>query len=333
MPATEPHIISLPALIAAVTLPEAVIAVEQAFRLLARHQVRQPSPIGLDLPAGQIHIKSAQLSPEQPVVVKVATGFPRNPAQGLPAGDGAMMVLDPNTGQLKAVLLDRGWLTDLRTAATTAIAVRTLSHPSRRLGLLGTGVQADLTLHTLDSVGLLPPDIVIWGRDPVAAQRLADRHADRSAALVAAESVQMAVDGADLVITVTAAREPILAGAWLTANALIIAVGADSPGKRECDADVLTRASRIVTDSRDQAIRLGELQHAVDPASYPIVELAHLVAQPDVVSGIQLCDLTGVGAADAAVGALAVQRCRPAPPGEALPTRSQHLPPPETQSR
>lgn len=320
MPATEPQVIDLPALMAAVTLPEAVEAVEQAFRALARHlprnQVRQPSPIGLDLPAGQIHVKSAQLGPDQPVVVKVATGFPGNPAHGLPAGDGAMMVFDPNTGRLTTVLLDRGWLTDVRTAATATIAVRCLSRPPRRLALLGTGIQADLTLRTLDSVGLLPPDVVVWGRNPVAAQRIADHHVGRTAIQVVT-GAQQAVDGADVVITVTAARQSVLAGAWLAADALVVAVGADSLGKRECDADVLTRSSRIVSDSRDQAIRLGELQHAVDLDSSPIVELADLVVLPSAVSGIQLCDLTGVGATDAAVAALAVQLCRPSPRAEA----------------
>jgi len=310
--------VELPALIEAVTLPAAVTAVEEAFRALARRTVVQPPPLGLDLPGGQVHVKSAQLGPHEPVVVKVATGFPRNPERGLPAGDGAMVVLDAQTGQLRAVLLDRGWLTDVRTAAATAVAVRHLTGPPprRRVAMLGTGVQADLTLRTLAAADLLAPDVVVWGRSPGAAHRLAELHQELAHSVTAAATAADAVAGADVVITVTAARAPILSGAWLAPDALVVAVGADSPGKRECDSDVLTRTTLIVADAKEQALRLGELQHA--PAGVlgaRIVELAHVVepsgGSSETLVGIRLCDLTGVSAADAAIATVALTAILP----------------------
>ncbi len=311
-----PPVLDLPTLTRAVTLPDAVTAVEDAFRALAQRTVLQPPPTGLDLPGGEVHVKSAQLGPHQPVVVKIASGFGGNPQRGLPAGDGVIVVLDPDTGQLRAVLLDHGWLTDVRTAAATAVAVRHLAGPlpRERLAVLGTGVQADLTLRTLGAVGLLPAQTAVWGRDPAAAQQLVDRHVRTADRITATPAARQAVDGADLVITVTAARAPVLSGAWLAPDAFVVAVGADSPGKRELDAQVLTRATRVVVDSPEQSAQLGELQHT--PAgglTAPVMELGDFVAAPTRIHarGIQVCDLTGVGAADAAITALALKAAAP----------------------
>lgn len=154
-----PAVLDVATLASVVTLHAAVDAVERAFRAIAHGRVVQPSPMGFDLANGEIHVKAAQLTPNEPVVVKVASGFTGNLTHGLPAGDGRCVVLDPTTGQLCAVLLDRGWLTDVRTAAVTALAVRCLaSHPLRKLALLGTGMQADLSLQVLSAVCHLPPD-------------------------------------------------------------------------------------------------------------------------------------------------------------------------------
>lgn len=309
-----PVVLGLTTLSAAVSLPAAVAAVEQAFRAIARGTVTQPLPVGFDLRDGEVHVKAAQLAPDEPVVVKVATGFTRNVARGLPSGDGTLLVVDSTTGQVVAVLLDRGWLTDVRTAAVTALAVGCLAvRPIRKLAVMGTGVQADLTLRTLAAVDCLPADTVLWGRNRPAAQRLAERRRDVVPNLHAVAAAPDAVDDADVVITVTAARSPVVCGSWLATDALVVAVGADSLGKRECDDQVLARASRIVVDSRRQAELVGELQHVPrgGPAVEP-VELATVVADGvDPIDGIQLCDLTGVGAADAAIAAAALAASSP----------------------
>jgi ornithine cyclodeaminase len=107
-------------------------------------------------------------------VIKVATGFASNTAVGLSTGDGATIVLDPRTGHLQTVLMDRGWLTDVRTAAAVAVACRHLTRTApARLAIRGTGVQAELTVRTLDAIGALPPQVAIWGRSYDKATRLA----------------------------------------------------------------------------------------------------------------------------------------------------------------
>lgn len=310
MTATAPVVLDLDTIQAAVTLPAAVQAVESAFRALARGAVTQPPPMGVDLPGGQVHVKSAHLRSGRLLVIKVATGFPANVNHGLPSGDGLMVVLDPNTGLVTAVLLDRGWLTDVRTAAATAVAVRHLA-PARaqRLALLGTGVQAQLTLRTLHAVRLLPDDVAVWGRTPGNAERLVNHPEVARPGLTAASCARAAVDQADVVITTTAARKPVLRGDWLKDSALVIAVGADSPGKQECDHIVLRRAERVVVDDGEQAAHLGELQHAsYGAAPYQVLELGALLLDPHTShpAGITVCDLTGLGAHDAAIAALAL---------------------------
>lgn len=310
MTTAAPVVLDLETIQAGVALPAAVQAVEGAFRTLAQGEVTQPPAMGLELPAGEIHVKAAHLGLGHLLVVKIATGFPGNVGQGLPSGDGLMVALDPGTGQVAAVLLDRGWLTDVRTAAATAVAVRHLSSaPAQRLALMGTGVQAGLTLRVLHAVGLLPPEVAVWGRTPGNAERLVGLQGLADLGLRVVGAARDAVDGADLVITATGARVPVLRGDWLGENALVITVGADSPGKRECDEVVLGRAARIVVDDVGQAGRLGELQHAAEGTmTGRVVELGALLVGRHAghSAGITLCDLTGLGVQDAAVAALAL---------------------------
>ena len=123
-----------------------------------------------------------------------------------------------------------------------------------------------------------------------------------------------AVRDADVVITVTPSRSPILEGAWLKPNATVIAVGSDEPHKRELDAEVFRRAGRVVVDLLQQCARQGELHHALaDDATRfeDATELGELVAGRKVGrvgDELIVCDLTGVGAQDAAIAEIAYRR-------------------------
>ncbi len=130
------------------------------------------------------------------------------------------------------------------------------------------------------------------------------------------DSVQAAVEGADVVITVTASREPLVRAAWLKPGATIIAVGSDAPDKQELDVDVLVRADKIVADSIAQCLRLGEIHQAVDRGAISkekvYAELGQITAglKPGRTSEdeIIVCDLTGVGVQDVAAASLVMER-------------------------
>lgn len=296
---------------------EALEAVETAFRALAEGRVRQPPPLGLEVPEsrGEVHVKGAYLQGERVFAIKVASGFYDNPERGLPTGSGLVLVFDTATGFPLAMFQDNGYLTELRTGAAGALATRLLA-PDKldRVAVLGSGVQARYQIRAIAGVRRWS-ETVAWSPNPDhAAAYCSEMKAAVDRPFRPAASAREAVEGADLVITVTPARRPFIEASWLVPHATVVAVGSDGPGKQELAADVLARADRVVADHREQCLRLGETHHAVEagvlnPASVDELGAVLTGARPGR-QGRELivCDLTGVGAQDAAIAASAWQR-------------------------
>lgn len=168
-------------------------------------------PVGeLILDEGESRIKYGFIREEPWYVVKIASGFYRNPERGLPSGDGMMLLFSQATGQPVAALLDHGRLTDVRTAAAGAIGARYLA-PRRveRIGVAGTGVQARLQLHHLKPITDCRA-VLAWGRSD---EKLEAYRRD-----VAAEGFDVAVTknpaelgaACNLIVTTTPSTEPLL---------------------------------------------------------------------------------------------------------------------------
>lgn len=291
--------------------PESCIAaVEQAFTAYATGGAEVPGVIHLDVPEhrGEIHIKAGHLHGGNWYACKFASGFAgRN--------DGVVLTFDARTGAPAGILFDGGYLTDLRTAAAGAVAARHLALPAiHRIAILGTGVQSRLQPQLLKSVR--PFDAVrVWGRRREAAEATA-----KEIGATVAASVEAAVDGAQIVVTVTASRSPILRAEWLAPGALVIAVGSDGPQKQELDVDVLARADRIVADSLPQCARLGEIHHALDAGvirADDVTELGQITSGRTpgrrTPSEMIVCDLTGVGVQDVAAATVVMQRALATP--------------------
>ncbi|MFF8809246.1 ornithine cyclodeaminase family protein [Streptomyces omiyaensis] len=156
-------------------------------------------------------------------------------------------------------------LSDLRTAAAGAVCARALARPdASRATVLGTGRQAGLQSRAL---ALVRPvgHLHVWGRGHRRATALADRlgrelpHVD----VTAVTDLERAVRRSDVVVTATAGTTPVLRGAWLRPGQHVTAVGADDPVKRELDADCLRRATRLLVDSRELALRYGDVYAAL----------------------------------------------------------------------
>jgi len=290
---------------------DALRAVETAFRALAEGRVVQPPPLGMELEEvrGEVHVKGAYLEGEPVFAMKVASGFYRNPERGLPTGSGLVLLFDAVTGVPLALLQDNGYLTELRTGGAGALAARLLSpHRPLAVAVLGAGSQARYQLRAMAGVREIR-ELRVWSPHP---REVAEYQREMASALEVpvkgSESPREAVDGADLVITVTPSREPILELPWLAVGATIVAVGSDGPEKQELDVDILGRAGKVIVDSRDQCLRLGETHHAVQ-AGVLSPEAIHaelgevLLGSRPGREGEELivCDLTGVGAQDAAM--------------------------------
>jgi ornithine cyclodeaminase len=307
-------------------------AVERAFTLYAAGKAELPSVIHLDIPEqqGEVHIKAGYLHGQPYYAVKVASGFPNNPKLGLSAGDGSVLVFDARTGAPAAVLMDHGYITDLRTAAAGAVAAKHLARTTiDSVGVVGTGIQARLQVQLLARVRAFRV-VRIWGRNPDAAARCASDLQNSGqlpgGSLVSAvATVEEAVRQSDIVFTVTASRAPLVRAEWLAQGTLVVAVGSDGADKQELDAEVLGRADRVVADSLSQCRRIGEIHHALDARlieESQVTELGNITAgrapgrqDPD---SIIVCDLTGVGVQDVATASVVVDRARATGLGRAV---------------
>lgn len=294
---------------------EALEAVDRAFRALAQGAVVQPPPLGMDLERvrGEVHVKGAYLQGEPVFAMKVASGFYQNRERGLPTGSGLVLVFDAGTGSPLALLQDNGYLTELRTAGAGALAVQHLAPEGPlRAAVIGAGSQARFQLKAMARVRPIR-DLRVWSPLPEEIPPYVDEVAPiLGAAVKGAPSVKDAVAGADLVITVTPSRRPLVEARWLQEGATVIAVGSDGPEKQELSVDVLRAAGKVVVDSRAQCLTLGEAHHAVAAGALDAEDIHAELGQ--VVLGTRsgregteliVCDLTGVGAQDAAMAGVA----------------------------
>jgi ornithine cyclodeaminase len=295
-------------------------AVRKALIATARGRARSPGAMSFDFGGhGEAHVKGAYLEGAGDWVVKLATGFYDNPRHGLPTASGMSLLCSAETGVPKAIVLDGGHLTDVRTAAAGTLAIEALAPKQLdRLGIVGCGIQARAQLELL-ARRRRPGLVVAYGRDLERARTYAAEMAERlDLDVEATDEPRVAVEGAQAVLTVTPSRRPLVEAAWLDERATVVAVGADMPGKRELEPLVLERAELLVADDPAQAVAVGELQHAsaLRERVLPLGELLAESASPR--RGIAVADLTGIGAEDAAVAALVVARAEELGIGETL---------------
>ena len=275
----------------------------------------QPPPMSLDVqPAGgEVHVKGACLAGSPVFAIKVASGFYGNQACDLPTGSGLVLVFDATTGFPLGVLQDNGYLTDLRTAAAGALAARLLTKENvRKVAFIGSGVQTRFQSRAIARVRQWT-EAAVWSRNPINAQRCCEELTNELEPLfVPAASVEEAVKDAELVVTVTPSRTPLVESAWLAPGVTILAVGSDGPDKQELAPLVLGEADKVVADRLKQCLELGEIHHAVGAGVLRVeqvyAELGEiLIGEKPGREGNEriVCDLTGVGAQDAAIAEIA----------------------------
>jgi ornithine cyclodeaminase len=309
----------------------AVACVEDAFAALATKPVVMPPILRLDIVEhrGEVDVKTAYVPGLDGFAIKVSPGFFDNPKIGLPSLNGLMILFSTKTGLVEALLLDNGYLTDVRTAAAGAVAAKYLSRPNSQVAaIFGAGIQARLQLEALTLVRPIKR-ARIWARDFAKAEAAAqDLSTSLGIAVEAVPNPEAACDGADIIVTTTPAEQPILKAEWLQPGQHITAMGSDSEHKNEIDPAIVPRAVYIA-DSLAQTRRLGELHHAIRAGliepdqSFP--ELGQVVASQapgrESPGAVTLCDLTGTGVQDTAIATLAHARAREAGAGRPIDTK------------
>jgi len=305
---------------------DAVACVENAFRALATMAVAMPPILRLDIHEhrGEVDVKSAYVPGIDGFAVKISSGFFDNPKLGLPSGGGMMVLLSAKTGVVEALLLDNGYLTDVRTAAAGAVAAKHLAREDAKVAaIFGAGLQAGLQLEALRLVRPIE-EARIWARDAAKAEATAARLRDKLGILVRAETdAAKAAAGADIIVTTTPSTEPLIKAGFVSAGQHITAMGSDAEHKNEIAPAILRMADLYVADSAKQTRRLGELHHAISAgvmaADAEVIELGQIIAGAKhgrrSASDITIADLTGTGVQDTAIATLARDRARAANAG------------------
>lgn len=299
----------------------AINCVEQGFKALAGGQVVMPPILSMAIAAhnGEVDVKTAYVPGIPSFAIKMSPGFFDNPTLGLPSTSGLMVVFSAKTGMLEALLLDNGYLTDIRTAAAGAVAANCLARPESKTScIIGAGTQAKLQLKALCLVREIQ-QAKIWARDTAKAAACAKSLSlELNIPITVAETAKHAVQGADIIVTTTPSASPLIQANWLQPGQHITAMGSDQDHKCELEPACLARADLYVPDRQSQTSKLGELRsaiaanHVADTEIFP--ELGDIIAgkAPGRQSAeqITIADLTGTGLQDTVIAAFARQRAQ-----------------------
>src|SRR5258708_2314978 len=240
---------------AVLSMDDLIAAMETALDQFSGGGVRQPLRSVVEVGDGHAFygVMPAYIARPPALGTKLVSVYHSNAARGLPSHLATIVLLDPETSELQAVM-DGRYITEARPAAVAAASAKHLARADARvLAVLGSGVQARSHIDAL--MRIRPFDEVrVWGRDPGRVRALLDGIApDGPARVVAVASAEAAADEADVIALVTASREPVLTRAAVRDGAPICAVGACRPDQRGMDT-ALVRAARVFVDSRVGAL-------------------------------------------------------------------------------
>jgi ornithine cyclodeaminase/alanine dehydrogenase-like protein (mu-crystallin family) len=224
-----------------------IAAMERTLAAFSRGEVTQPLRSIVTIDENQRYLGVMPAVVGDVMGAKLVAFYPANAQLDLPTHEATIVLYRTDIGR-PLVAMDGRLITEMRTAAVSAAITRYLAPAqSRVLALLGSGVQARSHLAALSRVRTFN-EVRVWSRTPERAKRFAGQHG-----ATAAESAEAAVRGADVVVTATASREPILKGEWLKSGSHVNAIGSAHPDWRELDEEAMSNA--VVVDSRESALK------------------------------------------------------------------------------
>jgi ornithine cyclodeaminase/alanine dehydrogenase-like protein (mu-crystallin family) len=256
----------------------------------ATQPVRTALPVG---PPGQyLGIMPALLPEAGALGAKLVSVVPSNPGRGLSSHIGVVVLFDPETGALRAVM-DARYITEVRTAAVSAVSMRHMARPdATRLALVGAGVQARSHLDVFSAVRRLS-QVRVWSPDAAEVEAFVRDASNRLALDVrAAGSAREAVREADLVVLATSADRPVVQSDWIADGTHVVSVGACRPHQREMDPRLVAR-SRVVVDSLAAAlVESGDIVMGIAEGHFT---REHLAGELGAVAAGRVDGRTGIG--------------------------------------
>ena len=246
---TEEHVKSV------LPMADLISTMESALARFSSGEVQQPVRTVLTVGAQKSWwgLMPAYVNDPATMGAKLVTVFNANASRGLPTHLAMIVLFDPDTGALQA-LMDGRFITEARTAAVSAVSARYLARPgASKLAIIGTGVQARSHLEAYQEVRQLR-EVRVWSPTRARRERFVDEMQPRAGApLHAAATAEEATTGADLVVLATSSPGPVIDVSWIAPGSHIVSVGACRPDQREMPPDLVARA-RIFVDSRAAAL-------------------------------------------------------------------------------
>ncbi len=282
-------------------------AIENGFAAYSQGKTVIP-PVGellFDDPPGDAHIKYGYIKDDEYFVIKIATGFYKNIKSGIPTNTGLMLLFKQKTGEVAGILLDEGYLTNVRTAAAGAVAAKYLAPKNVHcIGIFGAGVQGRMQLQYLEPV-VQCREVMVWGINEEECTRYKkDMEAEGFFVRVCLDPGEIAKN-CNLIVTATPSKEPLLTGDQIRKGTHITAMGSDTPEKNELDPIILDEADIVVGDSLEQCKSRGEIFKAVSAGVIKRdkpVELGNIIVGKEErrtsEDQITITDLTGVAIQD-----------------------------------
>jgi thiomorpholine-carboxylate dehydrogenase len=283
-----------------------IAEMETALAAFSKGRVIQPMRNMITIEEGKRYLGIMPAVADNAMGLKMVSFYPGNAGTAVPTHLAMILLFRPDTGEPLAVM-DGRLITEMRTAAVSAAVTKHLTSPdSRVLALLGSGVQAKAHLEALSQVRRFD-DVRVWSRSIDHAERFAREHGAR------AMDAETAVRGADVIVTATNAREPILKGAWLKPGAHVNAVGSPRPTWRELDDDAM--ANVLVVDSREAVLKeSGDVILSKAPI-YAEVGEVFAGSKPARVSDTTVFKSVGIAIEDIATARLVYESARATKPG------------------
>jgi len=285
---------------------DVVAEMEEGFKQYSNGNTVVP-PVGellFDNPKGDAHIKYGYIKNDDFYVIKVASGFYENSKLGIPSSQGLMLVFNQKTGQPEAILLDEGYLTDIRTAAAGALAGKYFAPKNiKAIGIIGTGIQAKLQLDYLQKTNPCKT-VWVWGRNTENVTKFKNEM-NSDYEINVAETPSEVSKNCNLIVTTTPSEKPLLKANDIQDGTHITAVGSDTASKQELESELLKKANLVIADSIPQSKNRGEIFRATSDKLLlheKIVELGTAIQNPSLQrtsdNQISVVDLTGVAVQD-----------------------------------
>jgi len=282
--------------------------IEKGFIEYSKGNVVVP-PVGELLfhdPPGDVHIKYGAINNDDYYVVKIASGFSQNPElYGISPLQGLMLLFNQKTGQPISILLDQGYLTNVRTAVAGTISAKYLAPKNvKQIGIVGTGSQARIQLKYLKSVTNCK-DVIVWGRSKEKLESYKNDMTNIGYNIKTTTNMEDITSSSNLIVTTTSANQSLLKVDQIQKGTHITAMGSDTIEKRELDPKILQIADLVIVDSISQSKQRGEVFHALKAGCIKeeqLIELGKMIENKKYHRSsddqITIADLTGVAIQD-----------------------------------